>query len=112
MIRKIFDHQMTRWLQQMMEDVCERRDHLTIWLRPDLKKALYVLWETNEGFKHLRLTNRANKTSATLSKYTGGSTTFMKTKARLSKSLSRDAMMAESFKYTHTLKENKERFPD
>ncbi|RYQ98608.1 hypothetical protein Ahy_B07g086363 isoform B [Arachis hypogaea] len=83
MIRKIFDHQMTRWLQQMMEDVCERRDHLTIWLRPDLKKALYVLWETNEGFKHLRLTNRANKTSATLSKYTGGSTTFMKTKARL-----------------------------
>ncbi|RYR49983.1 hypothetical protein Ahy_A07g036517 [Arachis hypogaea] len=69
----------------MIEDVRERRDYLTIWLRPDLKKALYVLWETNEEFKRLRLMNRANKTSAMSSKYTGGLTTFMKTKARLTR---------------------------
>ncbi|RYR13027.1 hypothetical protein Ahy_B04g070243 isoform B [Arachis hypogaea] len=36
----------------------------------------------------------------------------MKTKARLSKSLDRDVSMAETFKYIHTLKENKERFTD
>ncbi|RYR21129.1 hypothetical protein Ahy_B03g066391 isoform B [Arachis hypogaea] len=36
----------------------------------------------------------------------------MKTKARLSKSLERDATLVETFKYTHTLKENKERFAD
>ncbi|QHO19758.1 uncharacterized protein LOC107617788 [Arachis ipaensis] len=34
----------------------------------------------------------------------------MKTKARLSKSLDRDVTTVESFKYTHTLQENKERF--
>ncbi|RYR50015.1 hypothetical protein Ahy_A07g036562 isoform B [Arachis hypogaea] len=34
----------------------------------------------------------------------------MKTKVRLSKSLNCDATMMETFKYTHTLKENKERF--
>ncbi|RYR29617.1 hypothetical protein Ahy_B01g054051 isoform G [Arachis hypogaea] len=46
----------------------ERHGHLTIWLHPDIKKALY------------------------------------------SKSLDRDAMITETFKYTHTLKQNKERF--
>ncbi|XP_020972445.1 uncharacterized protein LOC107626516 isoform X2 [Arachis ipaensis] len=105
MIKKIFDHQMVRRLQQMMEDVRERRDHLTIWLHPHIKKALYVYWETDEGFRHCRLTNRANRAFTMSSKLT-----FMKTKARLSKSLDRDAMMVETFKYTHTLKENKERF--
>ncbi|RYQ98651.1 hypothetical protein Ahy_B07g086416 isoform A [Arachis hypogaea] len=34
----------------------------------------------------------------------------MKTKVRLSKSLNCNATMTETFKYTHTLKENKERF--
>ncbi|RYR50591.1 hypothetical protein Ahy_A07g037222 [Arachis hypogaea] len=62
----------------------------------------------DEGFKHRCLTNRANKVSAKSSKYIGESATFMKTKVRLSKSLSRDTMMAETFKYTHTLNENKE----
>ncbi|RYR45839.1 hypothetical protein Ahy_A07g031618 [Arachis hypogaea] len=96
-----------------MEDVRERCDHLTtIWLRLDLKKALYVHCETNEGFKHYHLRNRANRVSAKSSKYIGGSATFIKTKVRLYKSLSRDATIAETFKYTHTLKENKERFAD
>ncbi|RYR17066.1 hypothetical protein Ahy_B03g061869 [Arachis hypogaea] len=81
-----FYHRMARRLQQMLEDVRERHDHLTIWLCPDIKKLLYVHWETDEGFKHRRLTNRANRTSAKSSKYTSGSTTFMKTKARLIKS--------------------------
>ncbi|RYR28553.1 hypothetical protein Ahy_B01g052696 [Arachis hypogaea] len=83
MVRKIFDHWMPSQLQQMMEDVRERRDHLSIWLRPNIKKTLYVHWETDEGFKHHRLTNRANRASARSSKYTSGSATFIKTKAGL-----------------------------
>ncbi|RYQ96577.1 hypothetical protein Ahy_B08g092379 [Arachis hypogaea] len=106
----IFDYRMARRLPQMMEDIRKRRDQLTIWLRSNLKKVLYVYWETDEGFKHRCLMNRANRASARSSKYTGGSATFIKTKARLSKSLSRDATMVETFKYTHTLKDNKERF--
>ncbi|RYR15738.1 hypothetical protein Ahy_B04g072665 [Arachis hypogaea] len=90
----------------MLEDVREHCDHITIWLRPDIKKALYV-WETDEGFKHRRLTNRANRASTMASKYTGGSATFMKKKAKLSKSLDHEATMVKTFKYTHTLKENK-----
>ncbi|RYR67434.1 hypothetical protein Ahy_A03g013785 [Arachis hypogaea] len=94
------------------EDVRERRDHLTSWLCPKIKKVLYIHWETDKGFRHRRLTNRANMTSVRSSKYIGGSATFMKTKARLSKSLDRNAILAKTFKYTHTLKENKERFAD
>ncbi|RYR09752.1 hypothetical protein Ahy_B05g078157 [Arachis hypogaea] len=97
LIKKIYNHRMGRQLQ----DVHERRDHLTSWLCWKIKKAL-----------HQRLTNRANRTSTRSSKYTGGSAIFMKTKVRLSKSLDRDATLAETFKYTHTLKENKERFAD
>ncbi|RYQ91953.1 hypothetical protein Ahy_B09g098029 [Arachis hypogaea] len=67
----------------MLEDTRERRDHLTSWLRPKIKKALYVHWETNEEFRHRHLTNRANKASARSSMYTGNSATFMKTKVRL-----------------------------
>ncbi|RYR15637.1 hypothetical protein Ahy_B04g072519 [Arachis hypogaea] len=89
-----------------MEDVHERRDHLTNWLHPEIKKALYVYWETDEGFRHRRLTNRANRALAY------GSVTFMKTNAMLSKSLDCDATIMEAFKYTHILKENKERFAD
>ncbi|RYR05173.1 hypothetical protein Ahy_B06g085046 [Arachis hypogaea] len=73
-------------------------------------RAQFVHWETNEGFRHRRLTNRPNRVSARSSKYTGGSATFMKTKARLSKSLNHEATLVETFKYTHTLKENKETF--
>ncbi|RYQ96519.1 hypothetical protein Ahy_B08g092303 [Arachis hypogaea] len=69
-------------------------------------------WETNAGFRHQRLTNRANRALARSSKYTGGSTTFMKMKVRLSKSLEREATLTETFKFTHTLKENKARFVD
>ncbi|RYR19400.1 hypothetical protein Ahy_B03g064166 [Arachis hypogaea] len=94
----------------MMGDIYERRNYLTIWLRPDPKKTLYVYWKTNEGFKYCRLTNRTNRASARSSKYIGGLATFMKTKTRLSKLLSRDATMTETFKYTHTLEENKKRF--
>ncbi|QHO50921.1 uncharacterized protein DS421_1g26450 [Arachis hypogaea] len=36
----------------------------------------------------------------------------MKTKSRLSKSLNREAILAETFKYIHTLKANKEKFAD
>ncbi|RYR21260.1 hypothetical protein Ahy_B03g066543 [Arachis hypogaea] len=69
----------------MLKDVREHCNHLIIWLRPDINKALYVHWEIDEGFKRHRLTNRANKTLARSSKYTGGSPTFiMKTKVRLS----------------------------
>ncbi|RYR26161.1 hypothetical protein Ahy_B02g060325 [Arachis hypogaea] len=82
------------------------------WLRPDVKKALDIHWETDEGFMRRHLTNRAKRASVRSSKYTGGSTTFMKTKASLSKTLDRDATMKETFKYTHTLKENNERFAD
>ncbi|RYR64007.1 hypothetical protein Ahy_A03g010166 [Arachis hypogaea] len=48
--------------------------------------------------------------SSRSSKYTGGSATFMKAKDRLLKSLDREATFAETFKYTHTLKENKAGF--
>ncbi|RYR46611.1 hypothetical protein Ahy_A07g032357 [Arachis hypogaea] len=101
LIGKIYDHRMGRQLQQMLED-----------LHPKIKKALYVHWKTDEGFRYRRLTNRANRVSARSSKYTGSSVTFIKTKARLSKSLDRDPTLAETFKYTQTLKENKERFVD
>ncbi|RYR43796.1 hypothetical protein Ahy_A08g040192 [Arachis hypogaea] len=73
------------------------------WLRPDIKKGLFVYWETHEGYRHWRLTNRANRASPRSSKYIGGSATFMNTKAMLSKSLDCEAMLAETFKYTHTL---------
>ncbi|RYR25277.1 hypothetical protein Ahy_B02g058961 [Arachis hypogaea] len=73
---------MGRRLQQMLENVRERCDHLTTWLRPEIKKALYIHWETDEVLRHQRLTNRANRASARLSKYTSGSATFIKTKVR------------------------------
>ncbi|RYR24909.1 hypothetical protein Ahy_B02g058490 [Arachis hypogaea] len=94
MFRKIFDYWMARRFQQMLEGVREHRDHLTIWLYPNIKKALYVYWETDEGFKHRYLTNRANRALARSLKYTSNN----------------EATMAGTFKYTHTLKENKERF--
>ncbi|RYQ89067.1 hypothetical protein Ahy_B09g095909 [Arachis hypogaea] len=94
----------------MMQNVRVGRDHLTIWIRPDIKRQLDNHFSTDEGFRRLYLTNRANGASPRLSKYTGGSTTFMKTKSRLSKSLEHEATLAETFEYTHTLKANKKRF--
>ncbi|RYR53613.1 hypothetical protein Ahy_A06g028802 [Arachis hypogaea] len=82
-IKKIFPHRMARRLPQMLQDIRKLRDHLTTWLHLDIKKALYVHWETDEGFKHHHLMNRANKVSARSSKYTGGLETFMMTKVRL-----------------------------
>ncbi|RYR46777.1 hypothetical protein Ahy_A07g032590 [Arachis hypogaea] len=61
-----------------------------------------------EDYRHL--TNRTNRALSRLSKYTGGSTTLMNTKARMLKLLNREATLVEKFKYTHTLKENKARF--
>ncbi|RYR44070.1 hypothetical protein Ahy_A08g040442 [Arachis hypogaea] len=77
MIRKIFGHWMARRLQRMM---C---NHFIIWLHTNIKKTLYVHWETDEGFRYCRLTSIANRASASSLKYTGRSATFMKIKARL-----------------------------
>ncbi|QHN77022.1 uncharacterized protein DS421_19g649060 [Arachis hypogaea] len=83
MIRKIFDHRAAKRLQQMMSDVRQGRDHLTSWVRPSIKKELEAHFRNDEGFKHRRLTNVAHRASPRSSKYTGGSTTFLKTKSRL-----------------------------
>ncbi|RYR12774.1 hypothetical protein Ahy_B04g070138 [Arachis hypogaea] len=96
----------------MMSDVCKGRDNLTSWICPAIKKELKAYFGNDEGFKRHRLTNIANGALPSTSKYTGGSATFMKTKSRLSKSLDREATLAETFKYTHTLKANKEKFAD
>ncbi|RYR28213.1 hypothetical protein Ahy_B01g052331 [Arachis hypogaea] len=110
-IKKIFDHRMGRRLKQMLNDVRQGQDHRTTWLQLDIMMALYVHWETDEGFQHRCLTNRANRPRKS-SKYTGSLATFMKTKVRLSKSLDPEATLTETFKYTHALKENKETFAD
>ncbi|MED6226590.1 hypothetical protein PIB30_105374, partial [Stylosanthes scabra] len=47
-IKKIFDHRASRRFSGMMEDVRKRREQLTQWCRPELKKALYHFWETDE----------------------------------------------------------------
>ncbi|RYR12052.1 hypothetical protein Ahy_B04g069569 [Arachis hypogaea] len=94
----------------MMHDVRLGKDHLTNWIRPNILRELESYFRDNDGFKHLLLTNVANRALLRSSSYTGGSVTFIKTKTRLSKSLDREAKLAETFKYTHTLKENKKRF--
>ncbi|XP_020964057.1 uncharacterized protein LOC110265440 [Arachis ipaensis] len=96
----------------MMQDIRRGYDHLTIWLRPDIKKELDIHFSTDKVFKYRHLTNRTNWTLPRSSKYTDGLATFMKTKSRVSKSLEREATSAETFKYTHMLKANKERFAD
>ncbi|RYR07769.1 hypothetical protein Ahy_B05g075205 [Arachis hypogaea] len=55
--KKIFDHRMGQWLQQMLEDVRKGRDHLTTWIQPKIKKALLVHRETDEVFRYQCLTN-------------------------------------------------------
>ncbi|RYR66677.1 hypothetical protein Ahy_A03g012730 [Arachis hypogaea] len=95
-----------------MQDAHQGCNHLTVWLCPDIKKELNVHFGTDEGFKRHYLTNRTNRASPRSSKYTGGSATFMKTKSRLSKLLECEPTLAETFKYNHRLKANKERFVD
>ncbi|RYR66442.1 hypothetical protein Ahy_A03g012425 [Arachis hypogaea] len=111
-IRKIYDHQAAKQLRQMMSDVRKGSDHLSSWIRPALKKKLEAYFNNDERFKRRHLTNVANRTSPRSSKYTGGSATFMKTKCILFKSSDHEATLAETFKYTHTLKAKKERFAD
>ncbi|RYR25290.1 hypothetical protein Ahy_B02g058974 [Arachis hypogaea] len=101
MIRKIYDHQTAKHFQQMMSNI-----------RPAVKKDLEAYFTHDEEFKHHCLTNVANRASPRSSKYTGGSATFMKTKSRLFKLLDREATLVETFKYTHTLKVNNERFAE
>ncbi|RYR17735.1 hypothetical protein Ahy_B03g062425 isoform A [Arachis hypogaea] len=72
----------------------------------------WMMFEINEGFRHRHLTKRANRALTKSSKYTGGTVTFMKTKARLSESLNSKTTLVETFKYTYTLKEIKETFAD
>ncbi|RYR24794.1 hypothetical protein Ahy_B02g058338 [Arachis hypogaea] len=112
MIRKICDHRAAKRLQQMMSNVRKGHDHLTLWICPSIKKELEAYFNNDEGFKHYHLMNVANRASPKSSKYTGESATLMKTKSRLSKSLDHEATLAETFKYTHTLKGNKQRFAD
>ncbi|RYR28352.1 hypothetical protein Ahy_B01g052465 [Arachis hypogaea] len=83
MIRKIYNHRVAKQLQQMMSDVRQGRDHLTIWICPFIKKELEAHFRTDEGFKRHRLMNVANRALPRLSKYTGGSATFLKTKSKL-----------------------------
>ncbi|RYR73092.1 hypothetical protein Ahy_A02g007395 [Arachis hypogaea] len=101
-IRKIFDHKMGRQLQQMLDDRID-------WLQPEVKKGLLAHWETDVEFRHRHLTNRANRALVRSSKYTRSSTTFMKTK---SKSMDHETILADTFKYIYTLKENKAKFAD
>ncbi|RYR02997.1 hypothetical protein Ahy_B06g081836 [Arachis hypogaea] len=92
MIKKIYN-----------QPVC---DHLTSWIRPSTKKELEAHSRNDERFKHCHPTSIANRTLPRSLKYTGGSTTFMKTKSRLVTTL------VENFKYTHTLNTNKDKFAD
>ncbi|RYR57197.1 hypothetical protein Ahy_A05g022934 [Arachis hypogaea] len=94
----------------MISDIRKGRDHLTSWIHPAIKKELEAYFRNDEGFKRRYLMNVANRVSVKSSKYTGGLATFMKTKSKLSKLLDREATLAEIFKYSHTLKANKERF--
>ncbi|RYQ96696.1 hypothetical protein Ahy_B08g092537 [Arachis hypogaea] len=83
----------------MMSNVRKGRSHLTLWIRPGIKKELEAYFNNDEGFTRRCLTNVANRASPRSSKYTGGSATFMKTKSRITPS-----------SIPHTLKANKERF--
>ncbi|RYR68809.1 hypothetical protein Ahy_A03g015275 isoform A [Arachis hypogaea] len=109
-IKKIYDHRIAKSIQQMMSDVRQRRNHLTRWILTSIKKELEAHFRNNEGFKHHLLMNVANTALPRSSKYTGGLTTFIKTKSRLPNSFDREATLVETFNYTYILKANKERF--
>ncbi|MED6213663.1 hypothetical protein PIB30_095453, partial [Stylosanthes scabra] len=111
-VKAIFNTRASKRLSGMMEDVRDRKEHLTQWCRPELKKALYHYWETDEKYLHRQATNKRNRASERCVIYTGGSATPMQTKAKMTKSLYRPMSIAEVFKQTHTLKANKEQFTD
>ncbi|RYQ98520.1 hypothetical protein Ahy_B07g086252 [Arachis hypogaea] len=104
----------TKILAETRDHWFYKREEKFIWDKEHdiLIKKIYNHWVANtyEGFKRHRLTNRANRASPRSSKYTGGSATFIKMKHRLS--LDRKAILVETFKYTHTMKANKEKFVD
>ncbi|MED6227124.1 hypothetical protein PIB30_110457, partial [Stylosanthes scabra] len=112
LVKAIFNTRASKRLSAMMEDVRDRKEHLTQWRRPELKKALYHYWATDEKYLHRQATNKRNRASERCVIYTGGSATPMQTKAKMTKSLDRPVSMAEAFKQTHTLKANKEQFAD
>ncbi|MED6225676.1 hypothetical protein PIB30_095930 [Stylosanthes scabra] len=96
LVKAIFNTRVSKRFSGMMEDVSYKKDHLTQWCRPELKKALYQYWETNEKYLHRQAMNKRNRASERCVIYTGGSATPMQTKAKM----------------THTLKANKEQFAD
>ncbi|MED6188314.1 hypothetical protein PIB30_084792 [Stylosanthes scabra] len=95
LVKAIFNTRASKRFSGMMEDVREKKEHLTQWCRPELKKALYHYWETDEKYLHRKATNKRNRASE-----------------KCTKSLDRPVSMAEVFKQTHTLKVNKEQFAD
>ncbi|MED6201467.1 hypothetical protein PIB30_095349 [Stylosanthes scabra] len=111
-IKAIFKTRASKRFSGIMEDVQERKEHLTQWCRPELKKLLYHYWETDEKYLHCKAINKRNRASEKCAIYTGGSATSMQTKAKMTKLLDRPVSMAEVFKQTHTLKANKEKFAD
>ncbi|MED6187052.1 hypothetical protein PIB30_072710 [Stylosanthes scabra] len=110
LIKAIFNTRASKRFSGMMEDVREKTKHLTQWCQPELKKALFQYWETDEKYLHRQATNKKNRASEKCVIYIGGSTMPMQTKAKMTKSLDRPVPMAEVFKQTHTLKANKEQF--
>ncbi|MED6163521.1 hypothetical protein PIB30_080732 [Stylosanthes scabra] len=95
LVKAIFNTRASKRLSGMMEDVRDRKEHFTQWCRPELKKALYHYWETNEKYLHRQATNKRNRASERCVIYTGGSATPMQTKAKMTKSLDRPVSMAE-----------------
>ncbi|RYR44209.1 hypothetical protein Ahy_A08g040577 [Arachis hypogaea] len=88
LIRKIFDHQAAKRLQQMMNNLYHWRMHLTS----------RGSWTTILLEMRALPSNKHRQPDFT--------------EVVQSKSLNREATLAETFKYTHTLKANKERFVD
>ncbi|MED6200688.1 hypothetical protein PIB30_087741 [Stylosanthes scabra] len=57
LVKAIFNTCASKRFSRMMEDVREKKEHLTQWCRPELKKALYHYWETDEKYLHLKQLN-------------------------------------------------------
>ncbi|MED6177328.1 hypothetical protein PIB30_097178 [Stylosanthes scabra] len=106
LVKAIFNTRASNRFSGIMEDVRDRKEYLTQWCRPKLKKALYHYWETDEKYLHRQATNKRNRAFERCVIYTGGSATPMQTKAKMTKSLDRPVSMAEVFKQTHTLKDD------
>ncbi|MED6141119.1 hypothetical protein PIB30_100167 [Stylosanthes scabra] len=63
LVKAIFNTRASKRFSGMMEDVRERKEHLTQWCRPELKKALYHYWEIDEKYLHRQATNKRNRAS-------------------------------------------------